>query len=320
MSFHCSAVLRGTRLLTPCGEASVESLNTGDRVVTRFGGIRLITWIGHYQGDQRETGDERTKFPVCIHAGAIARNRPARDLIVSPACLLLVEDTLVPAQALVNGITVTQDTCPLRLDYFSLDLGSHDCVIADGTWVESFADCPDGTPYGSRGAFHNLESFYALYPDRPPAEEMVLCAPRPERGAALEAVLLPMVARASEGLLPGKLQGFIEAVVKEWHVEGWAHDPDHPDLPVLLNVFLGDKQIGSTLAHAARADLNKAGMGQGRCAFRFPSPVRLRPELQPTLRVVRAVDGANLPLCRPCAEAIDRLLSEPVQTGLRLVV
>ncbi len=180
--------LRGTRILTPTGEVRVEELQVGDSVVTRFGGIQPVRWVGrhsHPAGDPALT-------PVCIHAGALGERLPARDLYVSPGHSVLVDGTLLIARLLVNGVTVTQDWCPQRIDYVHIELAAHDCVIAEGAWAETYADAQV-----SRAAFDNAAEYEALYPEAGPApDEFTLCAPRPERGAKLEAALRPILARA----------------------------------------------------------------------------------------------------------------------------
>jgi hypothetical protein len=281
--------LRGTRILTPTGEVCVEDLRIGDAVVTRFGGFQRIKWIGRQNFEAAALGEGRDHLPVRLRAGSLGEGLPARDLFISPGHSMLVGDTLVLARSLVNGITITQDEAPARIEYFQIDLGRHDCVIAEGTWSETFADGP-----GLRKDFHNAAEYEALYPDEPPPEALNLCAKRPERGAALDAVLRPIVARASDGLAPGKLRGNVDAVRDEWKVDGWAQDSSHPELPVLLEVLLEGRVIGTVLACDFRNDLLQAGIGQGRCSFVFNSPVRLRPDLWPTLWVRRLGDGAPL--------------------------
>ena len=181
--------LRGTRILTPTAEVRVEELQVGDLVVTRFGGIQPVRWIGrhsHPAGDPALT-------PVCIHAGALGERLPARDLFVSPGHSVLVDGTLLIARLLVNGVTITQHWCPPRIDYVHIELAAHDCVIAEGAWTETYADAQV-----SRAAFDNAAEYDALYPEAGPApDEFTLCAPRPERGAKLEAALRPILARAA---------------------------------------------------------------------------------------------------------------------------
>jgi hypothetical protein len=281
--------LRGTRILTPTGEARVEDLTIGDRVVTRFGGLQKIKWIGRQSFDGAAASREH--MPVRIRAGALGQGLPARDLFISPGHSMLVGESLVLAKSLVNGVTITQDERPAQIDYFQLDLGRHDCVIAEGTWSETFADGP-----GLRAAFHNAAEYDALYPDEPPPEALSLCAARPERGAALDAVLRPLVAQAASGRATGPLHGVVDLVNGEWKLEGWAHDSHNAELPVLLEILLENRVIGSVLACDFREDLRQAGFGQGRCSFVFNSPVRLRPALWPNLQVRRAADGAPVGL------------------------
>ncbi|TDH58904.1 hypothetical protein E2C06_30090 [Dankookia rubra] len=291
--------LEGTRILTPTGEVAIEDLRIGDTVVTRFQGIQPIKWIGRQSFAERFLKGNRDRIPVRIKAGALGDRIPARDLSVSPGHSMLVGDRLVLARSLVNGVTILQDHAGADIHYHQIELETHDCIIADGAWSETYADCE-----GQREQFHNVAEFHALYPDHRPPEELSLCAPRPERGAKLDAVLRPVVARAAAGLVTGPLKGSIDRIRGEWKIEGWAQDPSHPELPVLLEVLLEDRVIGSVLACDLRKDLQAAGIGQGRCSFVFTSPVRLRPEALGTLRIRRAADGAEIRMSASCRDGI----------------
>jgi len=303
------AYLRGTQILTPTALVPVENLRIGDRVVTRFGGTRVIQWIGR----QDFAADDAAQYPVHIRPGALGEKFPARDLYVSPGHSLLVEDRLIMARLLVHGITITQGpVAGAWIEYFNLDLGVHDCVIAEGTWAETYADAP-----GLRAQFHNAASFTARYPDHPPALELTLCAERPERGSRLNAILRPIVARATEGVTPGRLEGYVERVENHWKVIGWAHEPSNPALPVLLEIRAGDEVLGTVLACDHRVDLEVAGKGSGRCAFSFTAPRRLTPEMLEVLYVRRAADGVALAAAPELPAAPDLL---PTQAPhLRLV-
>jgi hypothetical protein len=283
--------LRGTRILTPTGELPVEALAIGDALVTRFGGIRKIKWIGRQVYSPRSVRDESSKLPVCIHPGALGDDGPARKLFVSPGHSLLLGGTLVLASALVNGITVTQqydDDIPLVIDYFQIELETHDCIIAEGVWAETYADAP-----GLRAQFQNEADYYALYPDEPPPEALALCAPRPETGAKLQAALQPVAARAACIVTPGRFEGYVETL-SDWRISGWAIDHAHPELPVLLEVLLGGTVIGTVLACELREDLVQAGIGNGRHAFVFVPAAPLRPAAWPVIELRRAGDGAKL--------------------------
>jgi probable HAF family extracellular repeat protein len=291
--------LRGTRILTPNGEVPVEDLRIGDLVVTRQGGFRAVKWIGRQSCDARFVARDKARLPVRIRAGALGEGLPARDLYVSPGHSMLVDGTLLLASTLVNGVTITHE-CPeamTQIDYFQPELEGHDCILAEGAWSETFADGP-----GLRSAYHNAAEFWALYSDYRTPDEIMLCAPRPERGAALEAALRPLVARASAGQAPGHLHGSIDRVSGR-EIDGWAFDAAHPHLPVLVEVVLDGTVIHTALACDFRPDLRDAGFGLGRCAFFLSLPDVLPDALLHTLQVRRAGDGAVLAMSEACRES-----------------
>ncbi|GJE57825.1 hypothetical protein EKPJFOCH_4346 [Methylobacterium thuringiense] len=88
-------------------------------------------------------------MPIRISAGALGENRPSRDLLVSPAhnlCFDVMGEILVPAVALLNGTTITQEDVE-AVTYWHVELDSHDLLIAEGQYAESYLDM------GNRGFF-----------------------------------------------------------------------------------------------------------------------------------------------------------------------
>lgn len=301
---HALCFLQGTQILTPTGPVPVESLRPGTLLVTRFGGIRPVKWIGRQSFRRSSLQADATALPVTIAAGALGAAMPARDLTVSPGHLLLLEGVLVPAGTLRNGVTIAQGDGPEDIQYYQIDFGSHDCVIAEGVWAGTYADAP-----GRRDLFHNADDFATRFPNDREAEEEELCCPSPAQGAKLAAAMRPVAERAAAGLEPGPLRGSVD-VVTAWRVEGWAQDELYPELPVLLEVSLEGKPLGTVLACDHRADLKLAGMGSGRHSYHFFSPVRLQPEVMDRVTVRRAKDAAPLTMSAACAEAI-AALQEP---------
>jgi len=278
--------LRGTRIATPAGEIAVESLNIGDTVITKFNGYRKIKWIGRQNFARQFVKNNFEQIPVRISAGALGASLPRRDLLISPGHSMLIDGVLVLASSLVNGITITQNWAPDEIQYYQIEFETHDCVLAEGVWSETYADTPD-----FRARFHNAAEFYALYPNHVEPEQQTLCAPRPLAGPALAAALTPLVQRAAAK--PGRLHGYIDGI-EGATIRGWAWDEANPHLPVQLEILLHNRIIGRALACDYRPDLAAAGHGHGRCSFEFSSPLGLPPNAARHLRIRRLQDGAEI--------------------------
>jgi hypothetical protein len=258
----------GTRIATPDGEVPVERLRPGDRVRTPEG-PRLLCWVAHRQVDARAAPEQR---PVRITADAFGPGRPARDLLLSPAHAILAEGHLVPAACLVDGARVRREPTG-RITYHHLGLPTHTLLRAEGLPVESF--CPD-----SDAATFDLEA--GTRPRPGPR-----CLPLLDSGAALETLRQRLLAH------PGPLRGHVERVLPTEDgalIEGWAMDAAAPTRPVTLEVLRDGTRVACIIANLWRPDLDRAGLGDGRCAFRATLP---GPPQGLTLR--RESDGAVLP-------------------------
>jgi len=161
--------LRGTRILTASGEVAIESLRPGDLLVTRFGPLRRLKFVGRQSFNGAFLCQRGA--PVRITAGALGADQPCRDLFVSPDHSMLIDDHLVQAKLLINGISITQTATDAMVDYFHVDLGMHDCVVADGCWSESYAEM------GNRMKFHNAAEFDAAFPEHEPIMQP-MCRPQ----------------------------------------------------------------------------------------------------------------------------------------------
>jgi hypothetical protein len=162
----------GTRIRTPRGEVPVEALTIGDLVLTVEGRSLPIRWIGrrtlHAEGVRGyRSADPLRYMPIRIRAGALGHNMPVRDLLVSPDHAILVEDILIQAGALVNGLSVVrQARLPAQFTYFHIELADHALILAEGTPAETFVDTV------SRMGFDNWDEHEALYPLAEPIVEM----------------------------------------------------------------------------------------------------------------------------------------------------
>jgi hypothetical protein len=210
---------------------------------------------------------------------------------------MLVDGTLVLARHLVNGISITQPRVTEEIHYFNIEFETHDCLLAEGSWSESFSDGP-----GLRNAFHNAADFYARFPDQAVPEEVALCAPRPVRGPALAQALAPVLTRAA--IIPGAMRGWVDTIGADGRISGWAQDSANPEYPITLDIFASETHLGSTLACEHRGDLAEAGLGSGRCAFEFTSPDGLTETMRRSIRVVPRTSQVALPPTEACMASL----------------
>jgi hypothetical protein len=183
----------GTLVRTARGNEAVETLKIGDEVMTASGALRPIKWIGRRSYGHRFIMGRKDVLPVCIKAGALADNVPARDLWISPHHAMFFADArggvLIEAKDLVNGSSIVQAQNVDKVEYFHIELNSHDVIIAEGALSETFIDDD------CRGMFHNAQDYDALYGEEEQAPARY-CAPRLDEGYEVEAVRRHLAARA----------------------------------------------------------------------------------------------------------------------------
>ena len=294
LGYNVACFCRGTLILTERGEVAVEELAIGDRVMTLSGRARPIRWIGRRSYAGRFAVGQRHILPVCVTAGAIADGVPRRDLWLSPNHALYLEGVLIEARDLVNGVSIVQAERVAAIQYFHIELDSHDVILAEGAPAESFIDDD------SRGLFHNAHEYQRLYPDEA-ADPARYCAPRRDQGFEVERARAGIARRAGLGVIaeapaPGLLRGQIEEVGRR-RICGWAQDMANPDAPVCLDILAGGQLIGQAVANRYRADLAAAGLGSLRHGFEFELPAGgvLIPR---SIQVRRSLDGAPLTAAR----------------------
>ncbi len=283
---------RGTLVLTDRGEVPVEVLDIGAGLVTRDGAMKPLKWIGRRSyGGWLAAGNPKV-LPVCFKPGSLADGVPRRELWVSPEHALYLDGMLVPAELLVNGVSIVKAAAVDEVHYFHLELDEHDVILAEGAWAESFIDDD------SRAMFHNAGEYRALYPEAPLHPPARYCAPRVEEGFELEALRRQLDGRAHrlrpDGTVAAMaLEGHLD-LVRHDRIEGWARDPERPDVPVALLVLADGAEIGRVVADRYRPDLVTAGIGDGCHAFELVVPGGLAAAWQHTIEVRRADDWTML--------------------------
>ena len=169
----------GTMIQTPSGERPVETLQSGQQVITLVDGeevAQTVRWLGHRRIDLTRHPRPETVAPIRIERDAFADNVPHRDLLVSPDHAVFVDGKLICAKQLVNGTTIRRETSWSSVDYYHVELNEHAILLAEGLPAESYLDT------GNRGFFANAGAPLVLHPDLTdetdhPTREAGSCAP-----------------------------------------------------------------------------------------------------------------------------------------------
>jgi Hint domain len=163
--------LKGTKILTADGERKIEDLANGDLLPTKFGGLRPIQWIGRYPRKKSDPSKPwvNDAMPVRIARSALAPELPRADLYVTAAHSLLIDGVLVPAEALINGTTITRYEASEtdELEFFHIRLESHDVVYAEGVPAETLLNVEESAV--------NFADYLRRY--GAPTREEARCAP-----------------------------------------------------------------------------------------------------------------------------------------------
>ena len=165
-----SCFLKGTKILTAEGERKIEDLAVGDLLPTLFGGVRPVQWIGRYPFKKSDPSKAWVKdaLPVRIARSALAPNVPHADLYVTALHSVLIDGVLVPAEALINGATITRvEPEGDELEFFHIKLESHDVVYAEGVPAETLLNVEESAI--------NFADYFRQYGT--PATEEARCAP-----------------------------------------------------------------------------------------------------------------------------------------------
>jgi len=142
-------VARGTLVDTPSGPRPVETLSTGDAVLTADGRAERILWIGSRRLGSEELARAPELRPVQIAAGALGDGLPRRSLLVSPQHHVLIDGwlaelvtgqdgVLVPAHRLADGRRIRRVLPQEGVEYFHVLLDRHEIILTEGLPTESF--------------------------------------------------------------------------------------------------------------------------------------------------------------------------------------
>jgi hypothetical protein len=174
----CSALTRGTMVLTEQGGVAVEDLVPGMQVLTAGGTAEPVRWIGAitlYPGPLVSGTTPPDSEPLQltrITADAFGQGGAGNDLILGPAARVLwrdprlrrvcgIDEAFVPARALVDGCAVLSMRPAAPTPVYHLALRQHAAIRTLGMAVESFHP---GTALETQIEPRMLSLFAGLFP------------------------------------------------------------------------------------------------------------------------------------------------------------
>lgn len=176
VSFHA-----GTLIQTERGPIAVEELRPDDVLWTKDRGWQALRLVV-LDKVTFTTRDDPTK-PILIPQGALGRDLPDADLIVSPQNRLLRriaesgDEVLVPAVKLVGTNGIRQMRGRKKAIYLNVLLERHSIIQAAGCWVESMLVTPRSLSRQTKAARRLMD--HCL--DMTPARRVVQEGTRPRR-------------------------------------------------------------------------------------------------------------------------------------------
>ena len=138
----------GTDIATPNGLRRVETLRSGDSVLTEDGRTAQIAWVGLSTYSTKALARDPSLRPVRIPANAFGHGLPVLDLDVSPQHRIVVDGaecellfgtprSFVIARHLLGTIAHTPEI-EGSVTYVHLLLDTHEIVVSNGLPSESF--------------------------------------------------------------------------------------------------------------------------------------------------------------------------------------
>ncbi|WP_227493379.1 Hint domain-containing protein [Paracoccus kondratievae] len=162
----------GTLIETENGFVPVETLQVGDKVMTRDNGLQPIRWIGSIKLKAAALKASPKLMPIRIRAGALGDGVPSSDLLVSPQHRVLVRskiaqkmfgtmEVLVAAKQLLqlDGVDIATDLA--EVEYFHILFERHEVVNSNGALTESLYTGPQALRSVGKAA---REEIFALFP------------------------------------------------------------------------------------------------------------------------------------------------------------
>jgi len=186
----------GTRIATPRGWIVVDSLCSGDEVVTVEGEVLPIIWAGHRYVDCDTHPEPERVRPILIEADAFADGIPRRDVYLSPDHSVFAHGVLIPVKHLVNHTTIRRSEIR-QVTYHHIELARHAVILAEGLPAESYLDTGDRLSFAKTGGLVALHPTFGADPlECQLIWDALGCAPLRIMGPEIDQLRMELASRA----------------------------------------------------------------------------------------------------------------------------
>jgi hypothetical protein len=122
-----------------------------------------VKWIGRRRFKRAGSDWPKDFMPVCVSRFALDERTPHADLYLSAAHSLFIDGVLIPVGHLINGATIMHalPTPTDEIEYFHIELETHEVIFAEGTPVETYLVT------NGREGFDNFIEYERLYGSDP---------------------------------------------------------------------------------------------------------------------------------------------------------
>ncbi|MEP1315016.1 MAG: Hint domain-containing protein [Parasphingorhabdus sp.] len=145
--FPCFTV--NSLITTIDGECAIETLKSGDLVLTKDDGMMPVLWVGRRKLDKRALQIRPNLRPILFKENALGKGTPVRGMMVSPQHRMLLQtwsaellfgenEVLSPAKFMTNDCTIMVNHDVEEVEYVHILFDTHQIVKVDGVWSESF--------------------------------------------------------------------------------------------------------------------------------------------------------------------------------------
>lgn len=144
-------LLAGSRITADYGDIAIEDLKAGDRVLTMDNAYQPVRHIERYRFSRDQMRQNPDLVPVEIPAGLFGPGLPERDILVSPALKLVLQNRLIeilsgrPGRTIAAGCLenlpgvrkMPPDLAGDWIAFYQIRMDRPEYILADGLCLET---------------------------------------------------------------------------------------------------------------------------------------------------------------------------------------